>query len=276
MVGTIADLANALIDEIAKQSSVVVAFSGGVDSAVVAAAAYRALSDRAIAITGIGPAVPESDLLDSRRVAAAIGIRHLEISTTEILNESYVLNDSKRCYYCKSTLYSTLRKWADENGFHRLLSGTNLDDLGDYRPGLQAALEFQVFAPLAQLQVNKTQVRELANYFELAVADKPASPCLASRIAYGQSVTPERLKSIEQAEQFLNSVGFQDVRVRLHADGLVRLELNLGDLSKACEAAMRERIQTKMREIGFKYVTLDLGGRQSGSMNRVLPVLPNI
>jgi uncharacterized protein len=173
-------------------------------------------------------------------------------------------------------LYSTLRKWADENGFHRLLSGTNLDDLGDYRPGLQAALEFQVFAPLAQLQVNKTQVRELANYFELAVADKPASPCLASRIAYGQSVTPERLKSIEQAEQFLNSVGFQDVRVRLHADGLVRLELNLGDLSKACEAAMRERIQTKMREIGFKYVTLDLGGRQSGSMNRVLPVLRNI
>ena len=266
-------LADALILDIGKLHSVVVAFSGGVDSSVVAAAAYRALPNRSIAITGVGSAVPESDLLSARSVAASIGIRHLEIPTQEIQNENYVRNDSKRCYFCKSTLYGTLRTWADSNRYESILSGTNQDDLGDYRPGLQAAAEYSVIAPLVNLAITKTNVRLLAEYFQLEVADKPASPCLASRIAYGQSVTPDRLRNIEQAERFLIGMGFQDVRVRLHSDGLIRLELSLEDLHIACEPATRGAIANYMQKLGFKYITLDLMGRQSGSLNRVLPIV---
>lgn len=266
-------LAADLVQEIAKYPSVVIAFSGGVDSAVVAAAAYRALPDHSIAITGVGMAVPESDLLSARSVAASIGIRHQEITTYEILNEDYVRNDGRRCYFCKSTLYGALRAWADANDYQCLMSGTNQDDLGDYRPGLQAAAEYFVVAPLVNLGITKKRVRELAAYFRLEVADKPASPCLASRIAYGQSVTSERLQSIEQAELFLASLGFQDVRVRLHADGLVRLELSLNDLPLACQSTTRTAINDRMQQLGFKYVTLDLMGRQSGSLNRALPVI---
>jgi len=266
-------LADQLIKEIGKHQSVAIAFSGGVDSAVVAAAAYYANPERSIAITGVGSAIPESDLLSARSVAAMIGIRHQEIATQEILNENYVRNDGMRCYFCKTTLYSTLRTWADANEYKCLMSGTNQDDLGDYRPGLQAASEYSVIAPLVNLEITKAQVRELATYFELSVADKPASPCLASRIAYGQSVTPDRLRSIEQAEKFLASQGFRDVRVRLHADGLVRIELSLNDLQLACDPMTRVVICEQMQTLGFKFVTLDLMGRQSGSLNRVLPII---
>ena len=267
------NLADQLVREIAKTKSVVVAFSGGVDSSVVAAAAQLAIPGSAIAITGVGDAVSESDLLSARSVAAAIGIPHQEISTQEILNPDYVRNDGRRCYFCKSTLYGTLRAWADENGYEQLMSGTNQDDLGDYRPGLQAAAEFSVMAPLVNLGITKSQVRELAAYFQLEVADKPASPCLASRIAYGQTVTPERLRSIESAEQFLGSLGFRDVRVRLHADSLVRLELSLDDLQLAFMPDMREAINEHLQKLGFKFITLDLMGRQSGSLNRALPII---
>ena len=270
---SVKQLAADLVDEIRKQLSVVVAFSGGVDSAVVAAAAYRAIPNHSIAITGVGSAVSESDLQSARSVAKSIGIRHKEIPTQEILNENYVRNDGRRCYFCKSTLYGTLRAWADANRFECVMSGTNQDDLGDYRPGLQAASEYSVVAPLVNLEITKKQVRELAAYFELTVADKPASPCLASRIAYGQSVTPERLQCIEHAERLLASLGFSDVRVRLHADSLVRLELGLDDLQLACEPATRTAINEQMLRLGFKFVTLDLMGRQSGSLNRSLPII---
>lgn len=269
----IQDLANQLIREIGKNHSVAIAFSGGVDSAVVAAAAYRAIPERSIALTGVGSAVPESDLLSARSVAAMIGIRHQEITTEEILNENYVRNDGMRCYFCKTTLYGTLRSWADSNSYQCLMSGTNQDDLGDYRPGLQAAAEYSVIAPLVNLAITKAQVRELAKFFELSVADKPASPCLASRIAYGQSVTPDRLRCIERAEKFLNSQGFRDVRVRLHADGLARIELSLNDLQMACDPKIRASICEQMLMLGFKFVTLDLMGRQSGSLNRSLPIV---
>ena len=269
----IKDLALELVQEIASHRSVVIAFSGGVDSAVVAAAAYLALPSHSIAITGVGSAVPGSDLQSARSVAAAIGIPHQEIPTYEIQNEDYVRNDGRRCYFCKSTLYGTLRAWADSNAFECLMSGTNQDDLGDYRPGLQAAAEYSVVAPLVNLSITKNQVRELATFFLLEVADKPASPCLASRIAYGQSVTPDRLQNIEKAESFLASLGFRDVRVRLHADGLVRLELSLGDLAAACEPTTRASISNRMQLLGFKFVTLDLMGRQSGSLNRALPII---
>jgi pyridinium-3,5-biscarboxylic acid mononucleotide sulfurtransferase len=269
----IEDLANALVDAIRSCSSVVVAFSGGVDSAVIAAAAHRALPDRSVAITGVGSAVSESDLLSARTVAAAIGIPHHEIPTLEIQDENYVRNDSKRCYFCKTNLYRTLRAWADANQYRSLLSGTNQDDLGDYRPGLEAANAYSVIAPLVQLSVTKMRVRKLAQHFQLDVADKPASPCLASRIAYGQSVTTEKLRTIEQAERFLATLGFFDVRVRHHADDLVRLELSLSDLQLACDPTTRQAIVDRMNKLGYKFVTLDLMGRNSGSLNRVLPIV---
>ncbi|MCY2979024.1 MAG: ATP-dependent sacrificial sulfur transferase LarE [Planctomycetota bacterium] len=271
--GEVAELANDLVLSIARFRSVAVAFSGGVDSAVVAAAALKAIQGKAIAITGIGSAVASSELDSARSVAASIGIRHIELLTGEIDDANYVRNDAKRCYFCKSNLYQTLQTWANENGIERVLSGTNLDDLGDYRPGLQAAAEHFVVAPLAELKIDKQMVRRLARYFELAVADKPASPCLASRIAYGQSVTSERLRSIESAESFLTSLGFSDVRVRLHGDALARIELSLADLGRACETTVRNAINARMQELGFKFVTLDLMGRQSGSLNRTLPIL---
>jgi uncharacterized protein len=271
--GEVAELANALVHSIAQFTSVVVAFSGGVDSAVVAAAAHKALPGKAFAITGIGSAVASSELESARKVAASVGIRHIELLTGEIDDANYVRNDAKRCYFCKSNLYQTLQSWAQQNGIERVLSGTNLDDLGDYRPGLQAAAEHAVVAPLAELKIDKPMVRRLASYFQLTIAEKPASPCLASRIAYGQSVTSERLRSIENAESFLTSLGFSDVRVRLHADALVRIELSMSDLERACEKTVRNAINTRMQELGFKFVTLDLMGRQSGSLNRILPIL---
>jgi len=154
-----------------------------------------------------------------------------------------------------------------------LLSGTNADDLGDYRPGLQAAADYSVHAPLANLKINKSTVRELARFFGLAIAEKPASPCLASRIAYGQSVTSERLRNVEAAESFLASLGFKDVRVRLHGDSLVRIELCVADLARACNEQIRIAINSKMQQLGFKFITLDLMGRHSGSLNRVLPII---
>ena len=269
----VAELANSLVKSIAQYPSVVVAFSGGVDSAVVAAVAYQAIKDKAVAITGIGSAVASSDLDSARQVAASIGIKHLELATGEIDDSNYVRNDAKRCYFCKSNLYQTLRTWADKNGFACILSGTNFDDLGDYRPGLQAASEYSVVAPLADFKIDKQMVRRLASYFELSIAHKPASPCLASRIAYGQSVTSERLRSIESAECVLTSMGFVDVRVRLHGDLLVRIELSVVDLGRACDTTVRCAINARMLELGFKFVTLDLMGRQSGSLNRTLPIV---
>lgn len=269
-------LARKLIDRIQLLKSVAVAFSGGVDSGVVAAAAYRALGNRAVAITGVGNAVAQSELSNARDVAKAIGIRHVELATHEIQDADYVRNDASRCYHCKTNLYSTLIRWTTENGYLSILSGANFDDLGDYRPGLKAASEHQVVSPLAELEISKSSVRRLANYFELSVADKPASPCLASRIAYGQSVTSERLERIERAEFFLRGLGFVDVRVRLHADDLARLEFSIEEIFKACEAPNRQIIVAYMKDLGFKFVTLDLGGRKSGSLNQMLPVIQQL
>ncbi|MEQ1827623.1 MAG: ATP-dependent sacrificial sulfur transferase LarE, partial [Pirellula sp.] len=257
MNDTIHEIAESLQRAIAQHESVVIAFSGGVDSAVVVAAAFRSLGDRAVAITGIGDAVAHSELTIARDVAKSIGIRHVEVSTREIDDANYVRNDARRCFYCKSNLYQSLRGWADANGFAAIMSGTNLDDLSDYRPGLQAATEHRVIAPLAELKIDKSLVRELARFFGLSIAEKPAAPCLASRIAYGQSVTPERLRSIEIAESFLVGLGFEDVRVRLHEGGLVRIELGVADLVRACDHDIRSQINARMKSLGFQYVTLD-------------------
>lgn len=267
-VGTLAEL---LVNWIRERSSVVVAFSGGVDSAVVAAAAVRALGKRAVAWTSHSPAVPVSDRQSAEQIAREIGIHHVVVETAELQNPAYVTNKPDRCFHCKSTLYSTIRAWADSENYQCIVSGTNNDDLGDYRPGLKAAAEWGVLAPLAELGIGKVEVRQLAYHWGLAVASKPASPCLSSRIAYGQVVTLGRLRSIESMELWLASEGFHDVRARLHADGLLRIEIHAQDLGRILADAMRGRIVAHAESLGFKYVTLDLGGRSSGSMNRVLP-----
>jgi len=263
-------LAAKLVDSLASMKSCVIAFSGGVDSSVVAQAAYLALGDQAIAITGYGAAVSDVDRQWARDVTEFIGIRHEQVLTREITDPNYLRNDSKRCYFCKSHLYSSLVSWAKENGFEQVLSGTNIDDLSDYRPGLEAAKEHSVKAPLVSLNIGKSTVRALARFWGLPVADRPASPCLASRIAYGQSVSEERLKRIEAAEAWLHDAGFYDVRVRLHGDELARVEVSESDFHRLVELKCRGLIDEKLRSMGFQFVTIDLGGRQSGSLNRTL------
>lgn len=266
----LSEAARGLLERIAALRSVVVAFSGGVDSAVVVAAAHRALGANAVAWTSHGAAVPESDRRAAREVAAQIGIRHVEIATRELEDPNYAQNGPDRCFHCKSTLYSSIRQWADQNGYGTILSGTNHDDLGDYRPGLRAAEGWGVVAPLAELGLGKDRVRELAREWGVSVADKPSSPCLSSRIAYGQVVTLGRLKSIEAMERWMLERGFHDVRARLHADGLLRIELQADALLRAVQEEMRSGMLHRAQELGFRYVTLDLQGRSSGSLNRVL------
>lgn len=265
-----ASLAEQLIDAMTAYRSCAVAFSGGVDSAVVAAAAYRALGDQAVAWTGIGPAVSQSDRDDAVRVAHAIGIRHEQIETSEITNPNYVSNGPDRCYHCKSTLFATMRIWADRHGFDVIASGTNFDDLADYRPGLKAGHEWRVVTPLADLKIGKDAVRAIAQHWHLSVAEKPASPCLASRIAYGQVVTLGKLASIDAIERWLRERGFVDSRARVHADGLLRIELSPSDWGRLLEENHREACVELARSHGFHFVTLDIAGRASGSLNRTL------
>ena len=262
-----------LVDFIRLKTSVVIAFSGGVDSCVVAKAAFEALGERSVAITGVGPSVSQEDIRCAKLAADAIGIRHLMLETSEISDPKYLANDARRCFHCKSNLYDRLIQWALENSYAVVLSGTNADDLGDYRPGLDAAREFQIVAPLADLGVNKKMIRALAEYWKLPVANRPASPCLASRIAYGEAVSVEKLQRIERAEQWLSERNFSDVRVRLHPGDLARIEVPHHQLSALVDPQCREELTEYFRQLGFHFVTIDIGGRQSGSLNRLLPVI---
>ena len=248
----------------------VIALSGGVDSAVVAQAA--ALSGRVvIAATARGPSVSAVEQQDAQRLAEAIGLEHHWIEPGEVQSAAYQRNDARRCYYCKSHLYASLTARYPE---HLVLSGTNHDDLGDYRPGLQAAREADVRAPLAELGLGKAAVRELAAHWQLAVADKPASPCLASRIAFGVPVTAERLRQVEQAEQWLRTAGWREFRVRVHADELARVELPADALAELVSSGQHQALVEHFKRIGFRFVTLDLEGFRSGSLNPVYSIAP--
>jgi uncharacterized protein len=249
-------------------SRVVVAFSGGVDSAVVASAAYRALGVNAVDWTGVGAAVPESDRRAAVEVARAIGIEHVMVPTDEMSRDGYVSNGPDRCYHCKTTLYSSIARWVGDRSMGVILSGTNAEDLGDYRPGLRAATEWGVRAPLAELGYGKEEVRAIAREWGITIASKPASPCLASRIAYGQVVTLGRLNQVESMERWLIEEGFRDVRARLHGEQLLRLEIHLDEFPMVLREGVRERLLQKALGLGFRYVTMDLQGRSSGSMNR--------
>lgn len=263
---------DALITYLRNQGRCIVAYSGGVDSAVVAQAAFLALGEQAIAVTANSPSLAQSELEEARRVATLIGIRHRVIQTDELSRDAYVRNAADRCYHCKTELYDHLTQLASELDVHTIANGANTDDLGDYRPGMQAATEFQVVSPLVECGVNKEGVRQLAESWQLPVADKPASPCLASRIAYGEEVTRDRLAMIEGAEKFLKERGFRLMRVRYHRGDMARVEVPGEELAAICEPQMREALTQHLTGLGFKFITLDLQGFRSGSLNALVPL----
>lgn len=249
---------------------VAVAFSGGVDSTVVAKAAHLALGDRAIAVTADSPSVPRSELADARQLAVLIGIRHEIVSTAEFENPDYLRNDGSRCYFCKSELYSTIERILPTLGVPVIASGANLDDRGDYRPGLTAAAEHRVRHPLQEAGFSKANVRALARAWDLPAWDKPASPCLSSRLAPGLAVTPERTRRVEDAEAYLRSLGLRECRVRYHEGDLARIEVPMSELTRFAEDPLRSELANRLRTLGFKFVTLDLEGFRSGSLNELV------
>ena len=263
--------ADQLLDAISPLASCLVAYSGGVDSAVVAKAAHLALSDRALAVTGISASLAAGELDAARRIAQSIGIRHEIVDTDELAKADYLKNAPDRCFHCKTELYDQLRTLAANRGITTLLNGANADDLGDFRPGMQAAADFQVRSPLAECGLTKADVRALARHWNIEAWDKPATPCLSSRIAYGVAVTPERLARIDGAEQVLRTHGLATVRVRLHENELARIEVPLEALPRLCEPTARATIVAALRELGFRYVTLDLEGFRSGSFQQLIP-----
>ncbi|MFO0899286.1 MAG: ATP-dependent sacrificial sulfur transferase LarE [Pirellulales bacterium] len=269
---SLADKRARLLELIAGLGRVIVAYSGGIDSTVVAQAAQLALGERALAVTGVSASLAAGELDEARQIAARIGIRHEALPTDEFANPSYVQNAPDRCYHCKTELYSQLERLAERYPDAVILNGANLDDGGDYRPGLQAAAEHRVRSPLAECGFTKADVRALAVSWDLPTWDKPASPCLSSRVAYGEAVSPERLAMIDAAEQHLRSLGLRTVRVRYHAGDLARIEAPVEALAKLCEPVVREALLARLQELGFRYATLDLAGFRSGSLNDVLPL----
>jgi uncharacterized protein len=271
MDDTIAEQAEKLVAFIGQFDGCIVAYSGGVDSAVVAKAAHLALADRAIAITGVSDSLAAGELEAAQRIATSIGIRHETIATDELLQAAYLQNAPDRCFHCKTELYSQLRQLAADRGISAILNGANADDLGDFRPGQHAAANHDVRSPLAECGFDKKAVRAIARHWEIEAWNKPATPCLSSRVAYGLSITPERLTRVDAAEQVLRDLGLGTIRVRLHENELARLEVPLSALPRLCEADLRKTIVDQLRSLGFRYVTLDLEGFRSGSFQQLVP-----
>jgi uncharacterized protein len=249
--------------------SVIVAYSGGVDSSYVAYVANAELGPRAICITGESASLPSYQQAEIDRIVSEFGFHHETIQTEELENPSYRANNADRCYFCKDELYGKLASVAASRGIECIVDGSTTDDLGDFRPGRQAAKQHAVRSPLIEVAMSKAEVRELSRRVGLPTWDKPASPCLSSRIAYGTTVTIERLSKVDRGEEILREFGFREFRVR-HHDTLVRLEIAPAELDRVLRREVVEQLALRFRELGFKYVTLDLQGFRSGSMNEVL------
>lgn len=284
----VALLAERLVRRLAELVPCVVAFSGGVDSALVAAAALRAEREltakghgtaaASIAVTALSPAVPVAQRRIASRVARELGIRHQTVATEELTRADYARNDVRRCFFCKQTLYRALAAVAAADaaestplgGQVRIVSGTNADDLGDYRPGIEAGRVAGVHTPLADLGIGKAAVRAIAALWGLSVAELPAAPCLASRIAYGVEVTADRLARIEAAEAWLAERGFSPLRVRLHAGELARIEVAEDEIPRLIQPPLLGELRQRFHELGFRAVTVDLAGFRSGSLNQLV------
>ena len=263
------DKERALCDTLASLGSVVVAYSGGADSAYLAFIANRLLGDRAVAVTADSPSYPERHRQIARRVAEQFRFNHLVIQNEEMARPEYRANPANRCYFCKHELYTHLSSIARERGIPVIADGNNADDRGDYRPGRQAAREFGVRSPLEEAALTKDEIRELSRKAGLPTWDEPASACLSSRIPYFSEVTDEKLRMIERAEAALHDLGFRICRVR-HHDTIARLELGRDEIARALEPDMAEAIDTQLRAIGYAHVTVDLRGYRLGSLNEAL------
>jgi uncharacterized protein len=250
--------------------SLLVAYSGGTDSAFLAHAAYRALGQRMLAVIADSPSLPRKELAAALEFAQEQGIPLRVLQTHELQRPEYARNDAQRCFHCKDELFTQMQAARLELGFEHLAYGMNLDDRGEFRPGQQAATLHGALAPLLEAELSKTEIRELAREAGLALADKPASACLSSRLEYGRPVTAEALAQVEEAEDALHSMGFRRVRVRHHGE-LARVELAREEMAGALTMETLDAITAAIREAGFVYVTLDTQGYRSGSMNQVLP-----
>jgi pyridinium-3,5-biscarboxylic acid mononucleotide sulfurtransferase len=252
-----------------EMETVLVAYSGGVDSAYLALIATQELGANAVCVTGISPSVAAVQRAEAEKIARDFNFNYQTIQTEELENPDYQANPTNRCYFCKTELYGKLFPLAEARGIKFVLDGSNTDDVSDFRPGRQAAREKGVRSPLVEAGLSKAEIRQLSRAQNLPTWDKPASPCLSSRIAYGVPVSIERLDKVERGEQILRDFGFVEFRVRLHGE-LVRLEIAPSELERALRIETTDQLAKAFRQLGFRYVTLDLHGYRSGAMNEIL------
>jgi pyridinium-3,5-biscarboxylic acid mononucleotide sulfurtransferase len=249
--------------------SVLIAYSGGVDSTLLLRIAHEELGDRAVALLASSPTYPSTEIREAKKLADEMGVRWVEIFTEEMANPEFTANTPRRCYHCKKELFALCRRNAQDLGLQHVADGSNMDDTGDFRPGMEAARELQIRSPLKEAGLTKAEIREISREFGLPTWDKPSLACLSSRFPYGTTLTLERIGQVEEAENILHRLGFRQLRVRYHGE-LARLEVEPGEINRFLDPALRQKVVEELKRVGFIYVTLDLQGYRTGAMNETL------